>query len=445
MKKSAHRTKKIMLIAGDVVLLYASLWLALALRYGSSFTDRVWDIHFTPFSVAFGAWIVIFYIAGLYEPRASVFNLEQYTKAAKAMLAAMGTTVFLFYLVPAFGIAPKTNLILTGIFFTIGFLIWRGIWDAATRSQRLLHTIICVGTNKEMEEMIALVRAHPQLGWRIADTIIHENDLHSLPDRVKKHKADLVVYTEHAFREHISHALYALVPLGIRIADLPTFYAHLTQKIPISIIGEAWFLENLIEREKDTYEIVKRNLDALCACAMLLVLLPFLPLIAFAILLDSPGSVFYTQTRVGKNGRIFRVLKFRTMVADAESKGAQWTSRTDHRVTRVGRLLRKMRIDEIPQLWNIVIGDMSFIGPRPERPEFVAQLEKEVPHYQMRHLVRPGLTGWAQIHEPHSGASVKDTIGKLRYDLYYVKYRSLAMDLDIILKTIPVILTREGH
>lgn len=445
MKRSAHRTRKLILIVADLLLLYLSLYLALALRYqGASATERFFE-HLTPFTFAFCIWLLIFYSAGLYEYRPARRMYAFYAASVKALSSALVAAVMLFYLVPSFGIAPKTNLLLTGLIFYVLFVIWRVIWDKASKSQRLLHPIICVGANKEMRDIIEMITRQPDLGYTIAAVVEHKDDLERLSEIVMEHKADTVVYARHAFPEDISKALYALVPLSISIVDLATFFSHITRKVPVSIIGEAWFLENLIEREKSMYEIEKRLFDGLAAFVGIIFTLPLLPFIAIAIQLDSPGPVFYTQSRVGKNGRNFRLLKFRTMVKDAEARGTQWTAPHDTRITRVGKLIRKTRIDELPQLWNILIGDMSFIGPRPERPEFVERLEKEVPHYRMRLLVRPGLTGWAQIHEPLHGASTTDTLEKLQYDLYYVKRRGLFMDLDIVLRTIPVILGREGH
>jgi len=179
--------------------------------------------------------------------------------------------------------------------------------------------------------------------------------------------------------------------------------------------------------------------------ALSIIFLPFLPVIALAIKLDSRGPVFYTQKRIGKNGRLFQLIKFRTMIENAERKGPQWTAEKDNRVTDVGKILRKLRVDELPQLWNVLRDDMSFVGPRPERPEFIQTLEKEVPFYQMRHLVKPGLTGLAQINGPLLGASVADSLEKLQYDLYYIRQRSVVIDFDILFKTIPVVIGRKGH
>jgi len=169
-----------------------------------------------------------------------------------------------------------------------------------------------------------------------------------------------------------------------------------------------------------------------------------LPLIGALIKLNSAGPIFYRQKRVGKNGKIFEIAKFRSMFKDAEKNGAQWANEKDERITGMGKILRKTRIDELPQLWNVLKGEMSFIGPRPERPEFVEELQKQIPHYVMRHLVKPGLSGWAQIKFPY-GASVEDAMEKLQYDLYYIKNRSFVLDLAITARTIAAVLSREGR
>jgi len=178
-------------------------------------------------------------------------------------------------------------------------------------------------------------------------------------------------------------------------------------------------------------------MDFLAACAGLALTLPLWPFIAAAIKIDSKGPVLFRQARVGRNNRIFQILKFRTMVRDAEKNGAQWAVAKDPRVTRIGRLLRRTRLDELPQLWNVFKGEMSLVGPRPERPEFVSELVEEIPYYAQRHLVPPGLTGWAQVRYRY-GASKEDAIRKLQYELYYVRHLSIMFDIEILLRTIPM-------
>jgi lipopolysaccharide/colanic/teichoic acid biosynthesis glycosyltransferase len=188
-------------------------------------------------------------------------------------------------------------------------------------------------------------------------------------------------------------------------------------------------------------EVVHRSL----ALIGLVASIPIAVLTAIAIKLDSNGSIFYRQQRVGKNGKPFDVLKFRSMKTDAEKDGAPvWATAGDERTTRVGRVIRLIRVDEIPQFWNIIKGEMSFVGPRPERPHFVAQLAEEIPYYEHRHLTAPGLTGWAQIKYPY-GASVEDARRKLQYDLYYIKNQSLALDLVIVFETVKTVLFGKGR
>lgn len=193
-----------------------------------------------------------------------------------------------------------------------------------------------------------------------------------------------------------------------------------------------------------SYAVLKRGFDLIATAVLAILVLPLFPLIALAIWLDSPGSVFYKQDRVGLNGRIFRIYKFRTMRADAERHGAVWASEGDPRVTRVGGLMRRSRIDELPQLLNVARGDMTFVGPRPERPEFTSLLERELPGYGQRVLVKPGLTGWAQVRYQYA-SSIEDTETKLEYDLYYVRRRSLRFDASILLRTIPVVFHLQGR
>lgn len=193
------------------------------------------------------------------------------------------------------------------------------------------------------------------------------------------------------------------------------------------------------------YAILKRGIDVTVACSIALALLPLFPLIALAIKLDSRGPILYSQTRVGLGGRtLFRIYKFRTMGTDAEANGAVWATKQDPRITRTGRFMRKTRLDELPQLWNLLIGEMALVGPRPERPEFTSRLAQEIPGYDLRHTVKPGLTGWAQVCYRYT-SSIRDTRNKVEYDLYYVKHCTLLMDLKIMLKTVKVVVAMKGQ
>jgi exopolysaccharide biosynthesis polyprenyl glycosylphosphotransferase len=221
---------------------------------------------------------------------------------------------------------------------------------------------------------------------------------------------------------------------------------QLLGRVPLELVPGDQVLSRLSEQLvfSQGYALAKRGLDLLVAIGLGLAVLPTLPLIALAIKLDSPGPVFYTQDRVGLGGRIFRIYKFRTMRRDAERHGAVWASERDPRVTRIGRFLRLTRVDEIPQLWNVIRGDMTLVGPRPERPEFTADLARTLPGYDKRHVVKPGLTGWAQVCYRYA-SSVRDTKIKVEYDLYYIKHASLWLDMKILWRTIGVVLGMRGR
>ncbi len=232
---------------------------------------------------------------------------------------------------------------------------------------------------------------------------------------------------------------------GIDVRDMADVYESLTGRIPVRGIADQWllFAEGFYLLRADCVQKLKRLIDFLLSGFILLCMSPVIILVIVAIRLDSPGPVFYTQQRVGKDRQVFTIYKFRSMESGSEKAGARWAAEKDPRVTRVGKLLRLTHFDELPQIWNIFRGDMSLVGPRPERPEFVDVLEEELPYYYVRHTVKPGLTGWAQINYRY-GASVEDAHIKLEYDLYYVKNMSIFLDLKILLRTVGVVLLKDG-
>jgi Sugar transferases involved in lipopolysaccharide synthesis len=222
------------------------------------------------------------------------------------------------------------------------------------------------------------------------------------------------------------------------------FYERITGKVLVDSISPSWLIFSEGFKKSRIKKTTKRITGIMISMAGLLLTAPLLIITAISIRLDSPGSVFFRQERVGENDKIFYVLKFRSMIQDAECEGGPvWAEKDDPRVTRVGKIIRKLRIDEIPQMINVLKGEMSFVGPRPERPEFVEELKKEIPYYSQRHSVKPGITGWAQIMYQY-GSSVEDAREKLQYDLYYVKNMSTLLDLMIIFKTVKVVLLRKG-
>lgn len=238
----------------------------------------------------------------------------------------------------------------------------------------------------------------------------------------------------------------ALKKAGTNIISATEFYERHLLKIPVHIIDSNWFNDEVgIESLKNpTTDRIKRLTDVVLAIVIGAITLPLIIITYFIVKLDSNGPAFYTQLRTGENNKVFKIFKFRSMKTDAEINGVQWAAQNDPRITRIGHILRKTRIDELPQLWNILKGDMSFVGPRPERPEFNEKLQAQLPHYQLRHAIKPGLTGWAQVMYPY-GASVEDSKEKLQYELYYMKNRSFFQDMAIILKTVAVVINAMGR
>jgi exopolysaccharide biosynthesis polyprenyl glycosylphosphotransferase len=232
---------------------------------------------------------------------------------------------------------------------------------------------------------------------------------------------------------------------GVTFDHLASVYEEYIGKIAVENLRPSWLIFSSGFRKTRLLLVVKRVVDIAVAFIGLTLALPILGLLAVAVKLSSPGPVLYRQARVGQHGRIFHVYKLRSMRADAEAgTGAVWARRNDDRVTPIGRWMRRTRLDEIPQLWNVLLGNMSFVGPRPERPEFVRLLTERIPFYTQRHVVKPGLTGWAQVRYTY-GASVEDTIEKLQYDLYYIKNLSIPFDLFIIFSTVKTVIRGAGH
>jgi exopolysaccharide biosynthesis polyprenyl glycosylphosphotransferase len=448
MNHPAIKVKKAILLIGDIIMLYLSLAIALYFRYWPDFTtSRFWD-HFLPFTIIYLTWLLIFFISGLYDLNYAKNTLAFYATLTRALITSALAAIAFFYLIPYFGITPKTNLALNIIILAILIYLWRQLFNKTVKSQALLNDVLLIGSNRESEQLVRHIKENPQLGYRVKKAIAEDDTrlLSELAQIVVQEKIQTIVTVSNPRASSaLSKNLYNCLPLKVSLFDLPRFYELITGKIPVSVIEETWFLENLMNEQKNIYEVFKRIIDFFLALILGTASLLLYPFIALAIKVNSRGPVFYTQKRVGQDSQIFEIIKFRSMVNNAETNGAQWAVKKDPRVTGAGKFLRKTRLDEIPQLWNILKGEMSFVGPRPERPEFVfgTNMEREIPFYQIRHLVKPGLTGWAQINFEY-GSSYEDTIEKLQYDFFYLKNRSFILDLSIILKTVKIIISREG-
>lgn len=402
-------------------------------------------------------FVIVFssYLAELYVLDRHSAKKEILLRVSVVLAASFVSLSSLSYFVPSVLFARRM-LIETLVFFGIFQFFWHLGYGSLLKCGGIAKKVLVLGTGplaQTIGNAIASTNHHHVLGGYInldhekvlvpAHAIVGSGD--GLADTVKRERAHKIVVSLSERR--------GIFPLrevldckfsGIEVVDATTFYEEITGKLLIENLTPSSFIFSDGYRLNSSTRIYKRILDLIFSLIGSLMTLPLVPFIACIIKIDSRGPVFYRQVRVGEREKNFVIYKFRTMQENAEGKtGVVWAKNNDSRITRVGTILRMTRLDEIPQLYNVFRGDMSFIGPRPERPEFVEDLKKHIPFYSQRHFVKPGLTGWAQIRYPY-GASVKDALEKLRYDMYYIKKISLFFDMMIILDTIKVVLFGRG-
>ncbi len=432
-----------LLLVGDIVSFYISLWLMLAIRYFEFPTTEQWTLHVVPFSLLFVVWIIVFFIAGLYEKHTLILKSKIDSAILNAQIANSFLATLFFYFVPYFGIAPKTNLF---IYLFVSFaliLVWRLQVFPSFESKKKQNALL-IGSGTEMDELEKEVNNNSRYNLYFISSI----DLDKMASLDFQEEIVKRVYSEDVFVivadfknekvEPLLPRLYNLMFSKIKFIDMHKIYEDIFDRIPLSLVKYSWFLENISAGSRKGYDALKRLSDIAVASVLGAGTLIIVPLVWVLVKLDDGGPLLFTQERVGRNNKMIRIVKFRSMGTPREGG--------DMRVTRVGAWLRKTRIDELPQLWNVIKGDISLIGPRPEIPTLVKVYEDEIPYYNVRHLIKPGLSGWAQLygeHAHHSGDVLK-TKNKLSYDLYYIKNRSVLLDLKIALRTLKVVLSREG-
>ncbi len=439
--------KRFILLISDLAMLTGALWITLSLRYQPRVFDYQLGLHAKPFAVIFLFWILAFYITNLYEGRSLRNTLEFYSNLLRAGVFATLLSIAFFYLTPSLVITPRANLALFSLIFAGLIIISRFLLNRVFARQSK-KSIVVTGITPQSRELAEYIKTNPQLGYAVASMIDIQNtdDIRMLKSLITQGTVDMVVISPEAYHmPNLIDLFYKSLEHRVAFQNLASFYEAVTGRVPLGAIDQVWFLENLTENSKRAYEIAKRISDIILAFFLGIPFLLVYPFLALAIKISSPGSVFYRQRRMGQNGHTFEIIKLRSMRLDAEANtGAVWARDNDPRVTPLGRFLRTSRIDEFPQLWNILKGEMSFVGPRAERPEFHERLKTGVPFYEERYLIKPGLSGWAQINYPY-GASVADAAQKLQYDLYYIKHRSLILDLGIILRTINISVRHAGR
>lgn len=459
-----YRIKQLLLATGDFLAFVFGFWLSLGIRYWQVPEWEQIERHLSLFFWLFILWIIIIFINGLYD--LAHLRQENYKRhfIETALLSLFISTIF-FYLLPKQNITPKTILLLN-VLIGFGFsYIWRLIYNKYLNTHTLKTKIIFIGYTPESAELIKILENYPERGYQITGLIdlgnkTTPNQYHffetfnSLKDFgtiAQNLKTSTFVVASHLKKDdEISKELFKIFfSRKINIIDLNSFYEVITGRIPPSIFSEAWFLENLKTNEQLIYNKIKNLLDRFIGLIIFAVLIVLFPFFAVIQKLTSPGPIFYKQKRVGQNGQEFFIYKFRSMYAlmadgGAEAAGYQFASKNDKRITGFGKFLRKTRLDEIPQCLNLLKGELALIGPRPERPEIVAEMIKLMPYYPLRLMVKPGLTGWAAINQNYTD-NLETTLQKLQYDIFYLKNQSPLLDLVIILRTINLVLRMKGQ
>ncbi|MGA2335311.1 MAG: TIGR03013 family XrtA/PEP-CTERM system glycosyltransferase [Terriglobales bacterium] len=338
------------------------------------------------------------------------------------------------------------------LILTFALFGWRLGFTWLVQLPILVERVYVLGTGERAQRVVQGLRQNPELGVEIASwtgklegAVTRDSVAAHLMEVVHRQKVHRVIVAMPDRRGTIPmRELLDLRLRGVKIEEATSWLEKISGKIEVENLYPSWLVYGLGFRRSTPVIVIRRAISFIISLLGLILALPLLPFIILAIRLDSRGPVFYTQTRVGKGGRLFKVMKFRTMRQDAEAvSGPRWAGDHDPRVTRVGKFLRASRLDEIPQLWCVLKGDMAFVGPRPERPEFIEMLSKEIPYYGVRHMVRPGITGWAQVKYKY-GRSVDDSREKLQYDLFYIKNASIGLDLLIMFQTIKTVLLGRG-
>lgn len=420
-------------------MLYIALGVTLLFSFWDEFGRKIFFSHFFSFSILYLFWLAVFYIFGLYELNIIKARLAFYPRIAGGLLACLVLGMIFFYLIPLFGITPKTNLVINILIFGALITAWRKLFYFLFASHFLTRLAI-FGDNAKIEKLTKEIINRPYLGYKLVK--IDENK--NLISQIKEGNIDTLIITENLKSDHQTlQKLYSCLPARINFFDYSRAYEVISEKIPVDFIDLSWFLENLKEGEKLFYDKIKRIMDLILAGFTLILSAPLWPFIALIIKLEDGGPVFYRQERIGKDRKPFLLVKFRSMRPGAEDgTGPIWAKKEDSRTTKIGGVLRKTHLDELPQMLNVLRGEISLVGPRPERPEFVEELEKEIPHYHLRHLIKPGFTGWAQIKFRY-GRSIMDSKEKFEYDLYYLKNRNFLLDFGILLKTFRLFFKRD--
>lgn len=446
-----EKMRSLFIAIGDCSVVPLSYLAAYFIRFGliRGFHDKFPLIFIIILTLSY---VIVFYFFDLYASTKrynTASSLWQVILAVATSAILVSLLKYIFYLFPI----GRGILIIANIIIIISVFAWRNCCYYLFKYFTKPRSVIILGTGKGAESLGKIIESNRQefklVGYlanqekeaSIREIRNHLNVIGSIIDLTKvieDHPVDVIILAETSrLSDQITKSLLEAKLKAIEVIDLSEMYQRLKGRIPVRLIeDENWFLKTKGFNAVSNLFIgkIKRFLDFSTSALVLLLSLPLWPFIALLIKIDSKGHVFYSQNRVGQHESIFSLHKFRSMIEGAEEDEPLWAKKNDQRITRIGWFLRRLHLDELPQLWNVLRGEMSLVGPRPERPEFVGALKSQIPYYSLRHFVKPGLTGWAQINYPYA-ASMEDSREKLEYDLYYISHMSLLFDLKMLIKT----------
>lgn len=448
----------LILLFGDIALFIVSLWLTLAIRYFSLPTQEILNNHIVPFLLLTFGWILIFFIAGLYDKHTNFLKTRLVNRILNTQLVNILVAAFFFVVIP-FGITPKTNLVIF-LFVSSALIVFWRLKIFPRFSPKTTHRALLIANGEEAEELVEEVNNNERYNYsfvRMVDdyTAMNTPDFESKLLRViEDERITIIVANPRGkYIEQLLPTLFDLAFLKFEFTFLDFYkvYEDTFDRVPLSALRYDWFLEHVSQSKTGMYDFFKRGIDIIGSICIGTGFLLILPLIYLAMRIEGNKKVFMVQNRIGQFNVPVDVYKVQTMTAN-DSASATWTNEDAKKgnvITKVGGVLRKLSIDEVPQVWNILRGDMSLIGPRNDIQGLGHRLAEEIPYYNIRNFVKPGVTGWAQTHQHYMGdnispQSIEETRMRLAYDLYYVKNRSLILDIEIALRTVKTVLSRFG-
>ena len=456
--KFSRKRNQFTIFLVDLIILFTSLFLTLVIRKMALPSITNFLNHLLSFLPIWFVCVLAMYTLNLYSIDVPFTGIELPIKLFFSSLFSLFTGLGCFYIFNMNDLTPKTILILDIVISYCLLLMWRYLYDHIQKKINIKNKYVIVGYNDTVRELIktslksnylnfapmALFSQQKNIPEDVKESLQIIESRDEIEQFIKQNNIKIFVLPiEKEHSKEIIRILFNALKNKSVFYNIPEFYELLSRKIPLGSINESWFLQNINLEGRGIFYLSKRIIDILLSLIILLITGILWPIFSIIIKLESKGPVFFTQIREGKNGKLFKLYKFRTM--KTEQNDFAPTTEKDNRITRFGNFMRVTRIDELPQMLNVLKGDMSLIGPRPERPELAVELEKVIPFYKQRLLVKPGITGWDQVSGEYHSPSIEDTYKKIQYDLYYIKNQSIFLEISIFFKTIMTVFLKLGR